>query len=929
MLARDGLMVKLCGRGTPTINQKQMAVRLVTHKFHNLLVRELGQVVNWDELGTYLGLEDSEIREIERDHQSTARRRIVMLAKWIEKDVDASWEKVIEALKSISQTVLALKLEDKYCTSEATPALPSAAAGPPNLKVVTAPDEIELLVDRQESIAQKIEDLEQNYLQLVLKVETAMRAEASQSSLKLKRFSRYYGIKLQLTTVEELFDELEPFNFLDYALLEKMVKFFLSSNSAVVGDLRVYLQQLAKFKSSTTLRQFMDKIERAQQPHSTRQGLCTITLRLVGGWLAKTMDDLEKLVKEIFKDKTYVLTHLKIVRGSIIVTYYAPLSEAYHLIFLAWTCAMTDFGFFLMLAGVMKVVVGGVQLYIDQKLEEIHDFEDAIHETVAKDRLDILMFLLSINTNPNPTNDRGQTALMYASYFNKYETVLSLLNAGADTNLQRNDGMTALNMSSQRGHTAVTKALLNANANPNLRRYDGVSPLNIASHKGYFDIVDLLLKAKADPDLHSDDNETPLFLASMNGHVGITSLLLKANANLNYQKTKGVTPLYMACQNGHTDIVILLLDANADPNLQADDGTTPLYLANYNRNMAAITRILEAKANPNLRKNNGITPLLVACLHMLTDAIALLLEANANPNIQRDDGTTPLHLACTNNHIDAISLLLRANANPNIQCDDDTTPLHLACTNNHIDAISLLLRAKANPNIQCDDGTTPLHMACTNNHIDAISLLLRAKANPNIQCDDGTTPLHLACTNNHIDAISLLLRAKANPNLVTEEDGTPLMTASVKGYSQVVQLLLASGADPNVQHPNGLTALMLACFSGSFESVELLVTSGADVSKVGSHGLTALGIAAKRGHNDIVDFLQATKLSRSSTTTSVLTANEIASNVDNKTMALLNRAMEQMVVKKAETFITTEYEKKLKKSDFLSKQYKEAIIYQK
>ena len=50
--------------------------------------------------------------------------------------------------------------------------------------------------------------------------------------------------------------------------------------------------------------------------------------------------------------------------------------------------------------------------------------------------------------------------------------------------------------------------------------------------------------------------------------------------------------------------------------------------------------------------------------------------------------------------------------------------------------------------------------------------------------------------------------------------------------------------------------------------------------------------------NSIVDLLQAVKLSQSSTTSPVLTADEIASNVDNETMALLNRAMEQMAVKK-------------------------------
>ena len=55
--------------------------------------------------------------------------------------------------------------------------------------------------------------------------------------------------------------------------------------------------------------------------HSTseRPGLCTVKLRLVGGWLTKTMDDLEKLVNEIFQDKRYVLTHLKIVRGSVTI----------------------------------------------------------------------------------------------------------------------------------------------------------------------------------------------------------------------------------------------------------------------------------------------------------------------------------------------------------------------------------------------------------------------------------------------------------------------------------------------------------------------------------------------------------------------------------------------------------------------------------
>ena len=59
---------------------------------------------------------------------------------------------------------------------------------------------------------------------------------------------------------------------------------------------------------------------------------CTVTLQLVGGWLPKTISDLEKLLKEIFCNKTAVLTHLKIVQKCVLVTYLVQSSEAISLI---------------------------------------------------------------------------------------------------------------------------------------------------------------------------------------------------------------------------------------------------------------------------------------------------------------------------------------------------------------------------------------------------------------------------------------------------------------------------------------------------------------------------------------------------------------------------------------------------------------------
>ena len=79
----------------------------------SLLVRELKDV-EWDTLGTYLELSQGEIREIERDHQNTGRRRIEMFEKWLSKEENPSWEKMIAALKDMDENSLASKLRKKY-----------------------------------------------------------------------------------------------------------------------------------------------------------------------------------------------------------------------------------------------------------------------------------------------------------------------------------------------------------------------------------------------------------------------------------------------------------------------------------------------------------------------------------------------------------------------------------------------------------------------------------------------------------------------------------------------------------------------------------------------------------------------------------------------------------------------------------------------
>ena len=136
------------------------------------------------------------------------------------------------------------------------------------------------------------------------------------------------------------------------------------------------------------------------------------------------------------------------------------------------------------------------------------------------------------------------------------------------------------------------------------------------------------------------------------------------------------------------------------------------------------------------------------------------------------------------------------------------------------------------------------------------------------------------------------------------------MLVCFKQNPQVVQLLMTSGADPNLQTSDGgYTALMYTCHVGCFESAELLLMYGANPSMLSYDGLTALNIAAFLGHDDIVNLIQAIELSQSSSTSPVLTATEIVANVDNKALASLYQAMEEMLVEKTEPFISTQYQK--------------------
>ena len=55
-------------------------------------------VVEWEELGLNLGLSDAVIKEMRSAIGDVTIKRIIMISKWIQSDLEATWSKLAKAL---------------------------------------------------------------------------------------------------------------------------------------------------------------------------------------------------------------------------------------------------------------------------------------------------------------------------------------------------------------------------------------------------------------------------------------------------------------------------------------------------------------------------------------------------------------------------------------------------------------------------------------------------------------------------------------------------------------------------------------------------------------------------------------------------------------------------------------------------------------
>ena len=75
---------------------------------------ELKTVTDWHQLGTCLGLQTDELKQIELDYQGNERRKKEMLDLWLRRKPNAGWRDVVSALKKMEENAVAERIRQNY-----------------------------------------------------------------------------------------------------------------------------------------------------------------------------------------------------------------------------------------------------------------------------------------------------------------------------------------------------------------------------------------------------------------------------------------------------------------------------------------------------------------------------------------------------------------------------------------------------------------------------------------------------------------------------------------------------------------------------------------------------------------------------------------------------------------------------------------------
>ena len=400
------------------------------------LLEETDKLTDWYSMGVFLKMPTEDLKDIENRFANTAglkRCKIELFTLWLQRNPNASWDQIAQALEKCDQIAMGDRI--RKCHPPPTLAPTSLPADAPKSRPEQQqPVKLHVRLERDEVV--KFRKLEACYARLIFNLKTSLE-EKQVPLVKLARYLIGLLIEnnelLQASTIDELFHLISPhYCFLNTSTLGDIIDEFIGE--PLKHELEEYDHQLEEFKESTS----MALLEELGPQCSLGVEAPHVTIKLTQCYQPVTIKRFQKFVEQIFEENSTALANISVKKGCISVTWLARRSVIPSLIAQA-----QDKKQFMRLVGVLRVSVAGIDI-LEQEEEEDTFLSSALDRATRRDSVDAVEMLLSLEADPNSSDNEGVTPLMIASYRGNIRIATLLLQARASINQLSIGGITAL-----------------------------------------------------------------------------------------------------------------------------------------------------------------------------------------------------------------------------------------------------------------------------------------------------------------------------------------------------------------------------------------------------------------------------------------------------------------------------------------------------
>lgn len=186
-----------------------------------------------------------------------------------------------------------------------------------------------------------------------------------------------------------------------------------------------------------------------------------------------------------------------------------------------------------------------------------------LHQAIISREDELADFILTFSKSSilNTQNLKGETSL-HVAIIRSHRVVKSLVKAGANVNIKNNKGETALFYATRLEDSTIMELLIDNGADIDATTNYGVTALHEAANECFETTeAELLISKGADVNIKTNNGDTPVHFAACMGRTNMIQILLDAGTKASASNKAGQTAFDESLEKEHSSMLKILCNA--------------------------------------------------------------------------------------------------------------------------------------------------------------------------------------------------------------------------------------------------------------------------------------------------------------------------------------------------------------------------------